>query len=161
MIELPGHAQPYLARIHTAAGTTQKIRIAWQIPNTYHADIQRHPHNGQAKKVRKAAHSTLDPADTQSGGQVRLYYPSQKKLKARVRSLKFRMGLLGDVNRRVYVYLGKHRRSKRGVFEYTNRGYPITSPDEREKPETEALYFAVQAAETARFWQERRRYLMA
>jgi hypothetical protein len=129
--------------------------------NTYHADIQRHRHNGQAKKVRKAAQRTLDPADNQSGGQVRLYYPSPKKLKARVRSLKFRMGLLGDVNRRVYVYLGRHRRSQRGVFEYTNRGYPITAAEEREKPETEALYFAVEGAATARYWQERRRYLMA
>jgi hypothetical protein len=158
---IPAHAQPYLASINTTANTAHEIRLMWQLPNTYHAAIPTHTHNGQAAKVRKAVHSTDDPAVTKSGGQIRLYYQSPKKLKARHHSLKFRMGLLGDVHRRVYVYVGTHPASQRGVFEYTAEKHPMTHPAERETPQREWRFFAREGAAEQRYWDARRGGFMA
>jgi hypothetical protein len=158
--DIPDHAQPYLARIKTAEGTTHEARIMWQMPNSYHAELPMHPHRGQASKVRQAVNSIDDPADIQSGGQNRRYYPSQKALKARHRSLKFRKGLLGDVTKRVYVYLGTAPRGKRGVFEYTANAVPITQAGERETMEKEVLYFATEGLREGQYWAARREFLM-
>lgn len=158
--DVPDHAQPYVARINTTASKAHEVRLMWQLPNTYHAEIISHSHKGQAAKVRKAVQSTDDPADNKSGGQNRRYFQSPKKLKARHHSRKFRMGLLGDVNRKVYVYLGTHRNSKRGVFEYTAEKHPITHPDERESMAWERDYFDGEGAVERQFWVGRREHFI-
>lgn len=153
---IPAHAQPYLAQIRTREGMRQEVRLMWQLPNSYHSSIQTHAHKGQASKVRRAVRSIDDPADVKRGGEKRRYFQSAKALKARQRSRKFRMGLLGDVTKRVYVHLGRHKRSRRGVFEWTNREQPLTGADERASVEVEAIYFGGEGAETRRYWNERR-----
>jgi hypothetical protein len=158
---IPDHAQPYVARIKTTEGFSHEVRLMWQIPNTYHAALPMHSHTGQASKVRRAVNSIDDPADIQSGGQNRRYYPSPKNLHATHRSRKFRMGLLGDVNRRIYVYLGTQPRNKRGVFEYTAQAVPITHQAEREQPKKEAIFFATEGAAQRHFWKARREAFMA
>ncbi len=153
---IPDHAQPYLAQIRTTKGIAHETRLMWQIANTYHSTIESHSKKGQATKIRKAAQSIDDPANSKRGGKARLYFQSSKKLKAHQRSRKFRMGLLGEVNRPVYVFLGRHERSRRGVFEWTNRGEPITSAGERATPLNEAVYFSEGRASEQVFWRRRR-----
>ncbi len=154
---IPNHAQPYLAQIRTTEDIAQETRLCWQLPNSYHSTIKTHVHKGQAGKIRKAAQQSMDdPANSKRGGKARLYFQSSKKLKARQRSRKFRMGLLGNVNQGVYVYLGQHERSRRGVFEYTNRGMPITSAGERATPLAEVDYFSGAGVPEQVFWQQRR-----
>jgi hypothetical protein len=160
LAHIPDHALPYLARIRTAEGTIHESRIMWQIPNSYHAQLPMHPHRGQASKVRRAVNSIDDPADIESGGQNRRYYPSPKALKARHRSLKFRKGLMGDVTKRVYVYLGRAPRGRRGVFEYTANAVPVTQAGERETAEKEALYFAMEGLRERQYWAARQEWLM-
>ncbi len=158
--DLPDHAQPYLAQIRTTEGIAQEVRLMWQMANTYHSTIKTHAHKGQAGKVRKASRSIDDnPAGIKRGGQARLYFQSPKKLKDRQRSRKFRTGQLGDVNQRVYVYLGQHERSKRGVFEFTNRSQSITSSGERATPLAEAVHFSGGGESEQIFWQQRREML--
>lgn len=63
-------------------------------------------------------------------------------LKRRHRSVKFRMGELGDPNQPVYVYLGDHERSQSRIFEINNSGFVMSVVNERETPQEEAWYFA-------------------
>jgi hypothetical protein len=154
---IPAHAQPYLAQIRTTEGIAHEARLMWQLPNTYHSAVRTHAHKGQASKVRRAARRSIDdPAAIKRGGQTRRYFQSAKALKARQRSRKFRMGLMGDVTKRVYVFIGQHERSQRGVFEWTNREMPLTRAEERATPLVEAAYFGGKGASEHAFWQARR-----
>jgi hypothetical protein len=128
------------------------VRVYWQLPNTYHALIETHPHKGQAARVRKAVNGNA-PASKKQGGQHRLYF-TPDQLKRRFRSLKFRMGLAGDVNKPVYVFLGEHRHTQRRMFEVNNSGFVFTSASERAAPQVEAALFARQQAKLGRLQQE-------
>lgn len=158
---IPDHAQPYLAQIRTTEGVAQEVRLMWQLPNSYHSEVQTYAHKGQASKVRRATRRSIDdPAAIKRGGQKRRYFPNAKALKARQRSRKFRMGLVGDVKQRVYVFLGKHKRSRYGVFEWTRQEMPITQADERATVPAEGLYFIGEGEAEHRFWRRRREGLM-
>jgi hypothetical protein len=138
---LPEHAQAYVARVPWRGQVQDEVRLRWQLPNTYHAAISHHPHKGQAAKVRRAVRAVF-PASEKRGGHLRRYLSSREKLKRLYRSLKFRMGKLGDVNQPVYVYMGVHHRTKAGMFEVTNTGFLFTHPNERLSPEHEQEAFA-------------------
>jgi hypothetical protein len=137
---LPEHAQAYVARVPWRGQVQEAVRLRWQLPNTYHAAISHHPHKGQAAKVRRAVRAVF-PASEKRGGHLRRYLSSAEKLKRLYRSLKFRMGLLGDVNQPVYVYMGVHHRTRAGMFEVTNTGFLFTHPNERLSPEQEQEAF--------------------
>jgi hypothetical protein len=139
---LPEHAQAYVARVSWRGQVQEEVRLRWQLPNTYHAAISHHPHKGQAAKVRRAVRAVF-PASEKRGGHLHpMYLQSSDKLKRLYRSLKFRMGLLGDVNQPVYVYRGVHHRTKAGMFEMTNTGFLFTHPNERLSPEQEEAVLA-------------------
>jgi hypothetical protein len=157
---IPAHAQPYLAQFRTGEGMAQEVRLMWQLPNSYHTTIKTHAHKGQARKVRRAVKSIDDPAASKRGGQTRRYFPSTKALRARQHSRKFRLGLLGDVTKRVYVWLGKHERSQRGVYEWTNREMALTRAEERSAPQKEEVFFNGEGASQHAFWVARREYFM-
>lgn len=127
---LPDHAQAYVARVRYKNHIHDKIRLRWQLPNTYHALISHHKKRGQSGRVRRAVNAGY-PASEKRGGHFPHYLPTTEKLKRLYRSLKFRMGLLGDVDKPVYVYIGEHCRTGQGIFEITNTGFLFTHPNER------------------------------
>lgn len=147
---LPSHARAYAAQVVFNGQLQTVIRLRWQLPNTYTALIEPHTHKGQAGKVRRAMNADL-PADTKRGGSCRLYLASPEALKRRYRSLKFRLGQLGDVNRPVYVYLGEHRRTRQGMFEITNSGLVFTEANERLAPKYERRLFRQQQQQRRQF----------
>ena len=138
---LPSYSQAYVAHIRFKGQVRQEVRLRWQLPNTYHSEINAHVHRGQASKIRRAVNAVF-PAPEKRGGPLPLYLPTPEKLKRLYRSLKFRLGLLGDVNRPVYLYLGDHCRTGQGMFEITNTGFWFTHPNERASMIDEYVYFA-------------------
>lgn len=146
---LPDHAQAYVARIVHKNAIKDVVRLFWQLPNTYHALIEIHPHKGQAAKVRQAVKSE-SPASEKRGGNYRLYF-TPEQLKRRFRSLKFRMGQSGDVNKPVYVFVGQHRYTHRRIFEVTNSGFLFTSASERVAAVQERGFFAHQTVKFKRY----------
>jgi hypothetical protein len=135
----------------------EDVRLFWQLPNTYHSTIQPHAHRGQSAKVRRAVTSEY-PAEIKRGGQCLRYLPSPDALKRRYRSLKFRMGKYGDTTKPVYVYVGRHKRSQRGVFEINSSGFVLTEPNERLSPKAEQRYLADHGAthtqQAIDYWRE-------
>lgn len=141
---LPDHAQAYVARIEHKGKIHDVVRLYWQLPNSYHSLVKLHPCRGQAAKVRRAVNSET-PASLKRGGNYRLYF-TPDQLKSRFHSLKFRMGLAGDVFKPVYVFLGQHRHTHRRIFEVTNSGFIFTDASERIAAVQERAYFRRQAA---------------
>lgn len=151
---IPAHSQPYVCRVRIDDKPTEEIvRIRWQLPNTYTSSLKPHAHRGQAGKVRRKVTTDI-PADTKRGGPCR-HYLTPEELKRRFRSRAFRLGLKGDVNRPVMVFLGMHQRSKQGMFEITNSGFWFTHANERVKPEREQRFFREQEQSRERFYETR------
>lgn len=151
---IPDHAQAYVTRIVHKGAVKDVVRLFWQLPNTYHALIEIHSHKGQAAKVRQAVKSE-SPASEKRGGNYRLYF-TPEQLKRRFRSLKFRMGLAGDVNKPVYVFVGQHRYTHRRIFEITNSGFLFTSASERVQAVQERAFFAQQTTKFERLRRTKR-----
>jgi hypothetical protein len=142
---IPEHSQPYLAHVqHHDGSTTAQKRLRWQLPNTYHATLPSHAHRGQAAKVRRTVQTDI-PVVQQRDGHCRLYYTSERYTR-RCKSVKFRMGKLGDVHRAVYVYLGQHKRTQHGIYEISSSGFTFTDPNERARPTHERAHFGLEAA---------------
>jgi hypothetical protein len=151
---LPDYTVGYLARMYWEGKLYLEVRLRWQMPNTYFSTTYSTPHKGQASRVRKAVNAEYPPY-SKRGGQCSLrYVMSPKKLKRLCRSLKFRMGLLGDVDRPFYVFLGEQRRTGQGIFEITNSGFVFTNANERVPIKAEKEYFDALARKRKRAYQE-------
>jgi hypothetical protein len=151
---LPDYTVAYLARMYWEGKLYTEVRLRWQMPNSYFSATFSTAHKGQASKVRKAINAEYPPY-SKRGGQCSLrYVMSPKKLKRLCRSLKFRMGLLGDVYRPFYVFLGEHRRTRQGIFEITNSGFVFTDANERAPIKAEKEYFDALARRRERAYRE-------
>lgn len=154
---IPDHVQPYVARIYFRNQVEDVVRLRWQLPNSYHTTLRDHPKRGQAAKVRKAVNAML-PAAEQRGGYLLRYLSSPHKLKRLYRSRKFRMGLLGDADRPLYVFIGEHYRTKSGMWEITNSGWTFTHPNERLAAIREQAYFDRQQEQREARMREKEAY---
>jgi hypothetical protein len=149
---IPEHAQAYVVQLRFRKRLHTEIRLRWQLPNTYSALIAFHPHRGQAAKVRRAVNGG-HPAAQKRGGHCPRYLASADHLKRLHRSLKYRLGLLGDVRKPVYVYLGEHLRTRQGMYEVNNSGFVMTHPNERVHPQAENEFWFEQGQRQERWVQ--------
>jgi len=101
-----------------------KLRLIWQMPNTYKTKgIKEHQHRGQSKKVRKAVNIQLQqPANDWRGGSpvCKLYFEGSKNLKS---FLKEHEGVY-------YLWRGRNRH-KHGIYEATETAIWETQVNER------------------------------
>jgi hypothetical protein len=101
-----------------------KLRLIWQMPNTYKTKgIKEHQHKGQSKKVRRAVNEQLQqPANKRRGGSpvTKLYYNSSKSLKS----------FFKEHDGVYYLWRGRNRH-KHGIYEATQTGVWETQVNER------------------------------
>ncbi len=152
---IPEHATAYVAQYRDGDGVPRAvIRVRWQMVNTYRAAVEPHAHRGQSKRIRAAARTVEQPVQPKRGGHCLRYVSSPEALKRLYRSRRFRMGLLGDVDRPVYVYLGIHKRRGERIHEISNSGFVFTQAGERATPTVERTVLRQRAARRLR-WMER------
>jgi hypothetical protein len=116
----PERLNSYIAKTNEGL----KLRLIWQMPNTYKTKgIKEHQHKGQSKKVRRAVNEQLQqPANKRRGGSpvAKLYFDSAKSLKS---FLKEHEGVY-------YLWRGRNRH-KHGIYEATQTHVWETQVNER------------------------------
>ena len=116
----PERLNSYVAK--TSEGL--KLRLIWQLPNTYKTKgIKEHHYKGQSKRVRKAVNEQLQqPANKRRGGLpvAKLYFDSAKSLKS----------LLEKQAGAFYLWRGSNRH-QHGIYEATETGIWETQVNER------------------------------
>lgn len=131
---VPEHSFAYVAAVRDEPGAPieLKVRVAWQLPNTYRTSgIRQHTKRGQGRKVlaKSKISAGLQPLDAKAEGnrRNRYYFENGKRL----RSVSRKYG--EAIDHRRYLWLGVNRRGYQ-IYEPSENGYAETHYNERLRP---------------------------